>query len=31
MHTPEEYAEVNSVVPRFYLLSRMVMELGKKL
>lgn len=30
IHTPEEYAEVNSIVPRFYLLSRMVMELSKR-
>lgn len=30
IHTPEEYAEVESVVPRFYLLTRMVMELSKK-
>ncbi|RDK04913.1 M20/M25/M40 family metallo-hydrolase [Cupriavidus lacunae] len=28
IHTPEEYAEVDSVVPRLYLLSRMIMELG---
>ena len=30
IHTPDEYAEVESVVPRFYLLSRMVMALSKK-
>jgi len=30
IHTPDEYAEVESVVPRFYLLTRMVMELSKK-
>ncbi len=28
IHTPEEYAEVESVVPRLYLLSRMLMELA---
>jgi glutamate carboxypeptidase len=28
IHTPEEYAEVESIVPRFYLLTRMLMELG---
>ena len=28
-HTDREYAEVDSMVPRFYLLTRMVMELGK--
>ncbi|UZE25562.1 M20/M25/M40 family metallo-hydrolase [Pseudomonas sp. B21-056] len=28
IHTPEEYAEVESVVPRVYLLSRMIMELA---
>ncbi|MCW1247280.1 M20/M25/M40 family metallo-hydrolase [Pseudomonas sp. SAICEU22] len=28
IHTPEEYAEVESVVPRIYLLSRMIMELA---
>ena len=28
IHTPEEYAEVDSVVPRLYLLSRMLMELA---
>ncbi|MDB5908180.1 MAG: glutamyl aminopeptidase family protein [Massilia sp.] len=28
IHTPEEYAEVDSIVPRFYLLARMLMELG---
>ena len=30
IHTPEEYAEVESVVPRIYLLSRMIMELAKR-
>jgi glutamate carboxypeptidase len=30
IHTPEEYAEVDSVVPRFYLLTRMIMELGSR-
>ena len=29
IHTPEEYAEVESVAPRIYLLSRMIMELAK--
>ena len=28
IHTPEEYAEVESVVPRLYLLARMIMEVG---
>ncbi|MCT7328610.1 M20/M25/M40 family metallo-hydrolase [Ralstonia mojiangensis] len=28
IHTPEEYAEVESLVPRLYLLSRMIMELA---
>jgi glutamate carboxypeptidase len=28
-HTDLEYAEVGSIVPRFYLLTRMLMELGK--
>jgi glutamate carboxypeptidase len=28
IHTPDEYAEVESIVPRFYLLTRMVMELS---
>ena len=28
IHTPEEYAEVDSVVPRLYLLARMIMEMG---
>ena len=28
IHTPEEYAEVESVAPRIYLLSRMIMELA---
>ncbi|MGY2288758.1 M20/M25/M40 family metallo-hydrolase [Pseudomonas sp. SDO528_S397] len=30
IHTEEEYAEVESVVPRVYLLSRMIMELSKR-
>ncbi|CRM27793.1 MULTISPECIES: M20/M25/M40 family metallo-hydrolase [Pseudomonas] len=30
IHTSEEYAEVESVVPRVYLLSRMIMELAKR-
>ena len=29
-HTPDEYAEIGSVVPRLYLLPRMLMELSKK-
>lgn len=29
-HTDREYAEVDSMVPRLYLLTRMVMELGRK-
>jgi glutamate carboxypeptidase len=29
IHTPEEYAEVDSVAPRLYLLARMIMEYGK--
>ena len=29
-HTDREYAEVDSMVPRFYLLTRMVMELEPK-
>ena len=28
-HTDREYADVSSIVPRFYLLTRMMMELGK--
>jgi glutamate carboxypeptidase len=28
IHTPEEYAELDSIVPRLYLLSRMLMETG---
>jgi glutamate carboxypeptidase len=28
IHTPDEYAEVESIVPRFYLLTRMLMELS---
>ncbi|MGA9701025.1 M20/M25/M40 family metallo-hydrolase [Pseudomonas sp.] len=30
IHTPEEYADVESVAPRIYLLSRMIMELSKR-
>ncbi|WWG64098.1 hypothetical protein VRB47_07575 [Pseudomonas poae] len=30
IHTPEEYAEVESVVPRVYLLSWMIVELSKR-
>jgi glutamate carboxypeptidase len=30
IHTPEEYAEVESVTPRIYLLSRMIMELAER-
>ncbi|MEA3172158.1 MAG: glutamate carboxypeptidase, partial [Pseudomonas sp.] len=30
IHTPEEYAEVESVAPRIYLLSRMIMELSRR-
>ncbi|CRM29089.1 Carboxypeptidase G2 precursor [Pseudomonas sp. 31 R 17] len=30
IHTSEEYAEVESVMPRVYLLSRMIMELSKR-
>ncbi|NWD25518.1 M20/M25/M40 family metallo-hydrolase [Pseudomonas yamanorum] len=30
IHTLEEYAEVESVAPRIYLLSRMIMELSKR-
>ncbi|PFH08492.1 glutamate carboxypeptidase [Collimonas sp. PA-H2] len=29
IHTPDEYAEIDSIVPRFYLLTRMLMDLGK--
>ncbi|WP_238182614.1 M20/M25/M40 family metallo-hydrolase, partial [Methylobacterium trifolii] len=29
IHTPEEYAEVESVVPRLYLLTRLLMEIGR--
>jgi glutamate carboxypeptidase len=29
-HTDREYAEIDSMVPRFYLLTRMVMELSRK-
>ena len=29
IHTPEEYAEVESVSPRIYLLTRMIMELSR--
>lgn len=28
-HTPEEYAELDSIVPRLYLLTRLVMDLGQ--
>lgn len=28
-HTPEEYIELNSIVPRMYLLTKSIMELGK--
>jgi glutamate carboxypeptidase len=28
IHTPEEYADLSSFAPRFYLLARLVMELG---
>jgi len=28
-HTDREFAVVDSMVPRFYLLTRMIMELGK--
>jgi glutamate carboxypeptidase len=28
IHTPEEYADLDSFVPRFYLLARLIMELG---
>jgi len=28
MHTPEEYAELDSITPRIYLLARMIMELS---
>ncbi|MGN7742497.1 M20/M25/M40 family metallo-hydrolase [Pseudomonas sp. 22526] len=30
IHTPEEYAEVDSVAPRIYLLARMIMELSAR-
>ena len=30
IHTPEEYAEIDSIVPRFYLLTRMRMDLGNR-
>ncbi|NEX63653.1 M20/M25/M40 family metallo-hydrolase [Noviherbaspirillum galbum] len=30
IHTPDEYAEIESIVPRFYLLTRMIMELGAR-
>ncbi|MNO93536.1 Carboxypeptidase G2 precursor [compost metagenome] len=30
IHTSEEYAEIDSVAPRIYLLSRMIMELASK-
>ncbi|WP_042934572.1 M20/M25/M40 family metallo-hydrolase, partial [Pseudomonas gingeri] len=29
IHTEDEYAEVESVVPRFYLLTRMLMEISR--
>jgi glutamate carboxypeptidase len=28
-HSLDEYSEIESIVPRFYLLTRMVMKLGK--
>jgi glutamate carboxypeptidase len=28
-HPAREYGEIDSMVPRFYLLARMVMELGR--
>lgn len=28
-HTPEEYAELDSIVPRLYLLTRLLMDLGQ--
>ncbi|HSR11849.1 MAG TPA: M20/M25/M40 family metallo-hydrolase, partial [Thermodesulfobacteriota bacterium] len=28
-HTPEEYIHIDSIPPRLYLLTRMIMELGK--
>jgi len=30
IHTPDEYAELDSIVPRLYLLSRLLMETGAK-
>jgi glutamate carboxypeptidase len=30
IHTPEEYADLDSFAPRFYLLARLIMELGAK-
>ena len=30
IYTPAEYAEVESVAPRIYLLRRMIMELSKR-
>jgi glutamate carboxypeptidase len=30
IHTPEEYAQLSSMAPRFYLLARLVMELGAR-
>ncbi|MEH3116488.1 MAG: glutamate carboxypeptidase [Methylorubrum populi] len=30
IHTPNEYGEVKSIVPRLYLLTRLIMDLGKK-
>jgi len=29
IHTENEYAEIDSIVPRFYLLARMLVELSK--
>ena len=29
LHTPEEYVELDSVAPRIYLLTRMLVELSK--
>jgi glutamate carboxypeptidase len=28
IHTPNEYADVESIVPRFCLLARLIMDLG---
>lgn len=30
IHTPEEYADLDSFAPRFYLLARLIMELGAR-